>query len=263
MVAHVSQATTMRKLSAIGMGTGNPDHLTLQAIQALRGVDAVFLIDKGSDKAELSRIRREICERYIESRDYRLIELRDSARDPRAASYEKGVEQWHEQRLVAYEQAIAEQLGEDARAAILVWGDPSLYDSTLRLLELMTQRARVAFEYEVIPGISSPQVLAASHKIALNRVAGAVQITTGRRLLQGLPSEADDVVVMLDGECSFRQLTEPDLEIYWGAYLGTEHEILISGRLEDCKAEIERVRSAARAKHGWIMDTYLLRKKAR
>jgi precorrin-6A synthase len=36
---------------------------------------------------------------------------------------------------------------------------------------------------------------------------------------------------------------------------------LISGPLAERKAEIERVRSAARAEHGWIMDTYLLRKR--
>jgi precorrin-6A synthase len=250
----------VRKIFAIGMGTGNPDHLTVQAIGALRGVDVVFLVDKGKERADLSRIRREICERYIENAAYRLVELKDSARDPQAASYAQGVEQWHERRLIEYERAIAEELAEDACAAILVWGDPSLYDSTLRLLELMTRRARVAFEYEVIPGISSPQVLAARHKIALHRVAGAVHITTGRRLAAGLPAEAEDVVVMLDGECAFRNLGEPDLEIYWGAYLGTEHELLIAGPLESCKAEIERVRSAARAEHGWIMDTYLIRR---
>ncbi|HEU4577129.1 MAG TPA: precorrin-6A synthase (deacetylating) [Polyangiaceae bacterium] len=251
----------MRKISAIGMGTGNPKHLTVEAIEALSGVDAVFSIDKGSEKAALSRIRREICERYLENKQWRWIELRQGGRDPRAASYAQGVEQWHEERLLAYEHAIAHQLGEDERAAILVWGDPSLYDSTLRLLELLRARGQVAFEYDVIPGISSPQVLAARHKIPLNRIAGAVQITTGRRLSQGLPAEADDVVVMLDGECSFRRLPAAQLEIYWGAYLGTDQEILISGPLAECKDEIERVRSLARAEHGWIMDTYLLRKK--
>jgi len=241
------------------MGTGNPDHLTVQAIGALRRVDVVLLVDKGSERADLSRIRREICERYIDNPAYRFVELKDTPRDPQA-TYVQGVEQWHERRLLEYERVIGEELPEDACAAILVWGDPSLYDSTLRLLELMTRRARVAFEVEVIPGISSPQVLAARHKIALHRVAGAVHITTGRRLAAGLPADAEDVVVMLDGECAFRNLTEPDLEIYWGAYLGTEHELLIAGPLASKKAEIERVRSAARAQHGWIMDTYLLRR---
>jgi precorrin-6A synthase len=248
----------MRKLFAIGIGTGSPEQLTQQAIQALQRADVVFVLDKGSERADLTRVRREICERYLQ-REYRWVELRDSARDP-SASYLQGVERWHEERLLAYERAVAEELHEDACGAVLVWGDPSLYDSTLRILERMAQRAQVAFEYEVIPGISSPQVLAARHKISLHRVGGAVLITTGRRLLEGFPKEVDDVVVMLDGECAFQKLSEPELDIYWGAYLGTERELLVSGPLERVKDEIERVRSAARAEHGWIMDIYLLRR---
>ncbi|MNP63708.1 precorrin 6A synthase [compost metagenome] len=65
---------------------------------------------------------------------------------------------------------------------------------------------------------------------------------------------------MLDAQDAYRQVADPDTEIYWGAYLGTADEILISGKLKDVADEIERVRKAARAAHGWIMDTYLLRK---
>jgi len=249
----------MRKLFAIGIGTGSPEQLTLQAIQALRQVDVVFVLDKGSERADLTRVRREICERYIE-RDYRWVELQDSARDPSAASYLEGVERWHEQRTRAYEQAFADELHENACGAILVWGDPSLYDSTLRVLDSIARRSHVALQYEVIAGISSPQVLAARHKISLHRVGGAVLITTGRRLQSGFPKDVDDVVVMLDGECVFQKLSEPGLEIYWGAYLGTAHEILLAGPLDRVKDEIARVRSAARAEHGWIMDIYLLRR---
>ena len=248
----------MRRIFAIGIGTGSPEQLTEQAIGALQQVEVVFMLDKGSERADLTRVRREICERYIQ-RDYRWVELQDGARDP-SATYLEGVERWHEQRTRAYEQAFAEELTENGCGAILVWGDPSLYDSTLRILASIASRAQVAFEYEVIAGISSPQVLAARHKISLHRVGGAVLITTGRRLLEGFPTGVDDVVVMLDGECAFQKLSEPELEIYWGAYLGTEHEILRSGPLERVKDEILRVRSAARAEHGWIMDIYLLRR---
>ena len=248
----------MRKLFAIGIGTGSPEQPTQQAIEALQQVDVVFVLDKGSERADLTRVRREICERYIE-RDYRWVELRDSARDPKAP-YLEGVERWHDERLLAYERALSEELGENGCGAILVWGDPSLYDSTLRILESIAQRAQIAFEYEVIPGISSPQVLAARHKISLHRVGGAVLITTGRRLLSGFPGDVDDVVVMLDGECAFQKLSEPGLEIYWGAYLGTPRELLLAGPLDSIKDEILRVRSAARAEHGWIMDIYLLRR---
>ncbi len=250
----------MRKLFAIGIGTGNPEHVTVQAINALNRADVVFLLDKGSEKAELARVRREICERYIE-RAYRVVELKDSVRDPGVASYEARVEAWHERRLLAYEEAFATELEEDSCGAILVWGDPSLYDSTLRILEGLRERGRLSLQYEVIPGISSPQVLAAEHKITLNRIGGAVHLTTGRRLAEGLPAGADDVLVMLDGECAFTELAAEGLDIYWGAYLGTEHQLLISGPLAERSSEIERVRNAARAEHGWIMDTYLLRKR--
>ena len=110
-----------------------------------------------------------------------------------------------------------------------------------------------------MPGITSPQTLAAQHKIPWNRIGGAVQVTTGRRLKGGFPTEADDVLVMLDAHCSFADLA-PETEIYWGAYLGTPDEILLSGTVGGVGPEIERVRAQAREAKGWIMDTYLLRR---
>jgi precorrin-6A synthase len=251
----------MRQLFVIGIGTGDPDHLTLQGMKALARAQVVFLLDKGADKAELVDLRRTLCERHLPSGSYRFVQLEDSARDASHASYTTAVEQWHERRLLAYEQAFERELGEGDTGAILVWGDPSLYDSTLRILNGLQARAKVAFEYEVVPGISSPQVLAARHKLPLNAIGGAVHVTTGRRLARGWPDGVDDVVVMLDGECAFLQLDEPGLEIFWGAYLGSEHELLRSGLLAEVKDEIARVRAAARSEHGWIMDTYLLRRR--
>lgn len=254
----------MRRILAIGIGTGHPEQLTLEAVRALNQLDVVFLLDKGSERADLGSLRRQLCERHVQPerlRQLRFVELSDSARDPNAPSYEQAVQQWHARRLELYERAIAAELPADGCGGILVWGDPSLYDSTVRLLQQMTERGRVTFDYEVIPGISSPQLLAARHKIALHRIGGAVHITTGRRLAAGWPPEAEDVVVMLDGDCAFRHFTDAGLEIFWGAYLGSEHELLIAGPLERCSDEIQRARSAARARHGWIMDTYLLRKR--
>jgi precorrin-6A synthase len=251
----------MRRLLAIGIGMGHPEQLTLQAVNALGGVDVVFSFDKGPDKAELHRMRRALCERFVAPRPYRWVEIPDAPRDPGITSYAARVDEWHERRLAACEASFTTELGDDQTGALLVWGDPSLYDSTLRLLERLRARGRVAFEYEVIAGISSPQALAAKHKLTLNRVGGAVQLTTGRRLARAVPLEADDLVVMLDGECAFNQVPADEYDIYWGAYLGTEHELAIAGRLADCKLEIERVRAAARARHGWIMDIYLLRRR--
>ncbi len=252
----------MRKLFVIGIGTGDPDHVTVQAIKAMNRADVVFLLDKGDEKAELSRVRREICERYIEQQAYRTVQIEDRPRDEQISGYVERVEEWHERRLAAYEQKVEEELAVDGTGVILVWGDPSLYDSTLRILERMQERARVEFEYEVIPGISAPQVLAARHKITLNQIGGAVHLTTGRRLASTPAACARDVLVMLDGACAFNQIPDSDLDIYYGAYLGMPGELLVRGPLGERKAEIERARSAARTERGWIMDTYLLRRRS-
>ena len=57
---------------------------------------------------------------------------------------------------------------------------------------------------------------------------------------------------MLDGRGAFRPVLERPLDIYWGAYLGTPDELLVSGPLADVADEIERVRErgAASARAG-------------
>jgi precorrin-6A synthase len=218
------------------------------------------VMDKGQEKEDLIRLRRDICERYIRDESYRMVEAVDPPRD-RKASYESSVEAWHEQRAAIYERMIGQELGDEECGAFLVWGDPSLYDSTLRIIDRILARGTVTFDYEVIPGISSIQALAARHRIALNRVGGSVHITTGRRIAEaGLPDNIDDAVVMLDGDCSFKHIRDSAIDIYWGAYLGTEDEILVAGNLRERMHDIERMRSEARDRKGWIMDTYLLRK---
>jgi precorrin-6A synthase len=112
----------------------------------------------------------------------------------------------------------------------------------------------------VIPGISSLQALAAQHQISLTRTGRPLHITTGRRLAaEGFPAHSDDVVVMLDARSAF-SVAAGDDEIYWGAYIGTPDEILIAGRVADVGPRIVAEREAARQRHGWIMDTYLLRR---
>jgi len=247
----------MRKLSIIGIGAGNPDHITVQAIKALSSVDVIFLIGKGDDKEDLAQLRKDICARYI-TKPYRIVEAQDPERDRKPANYETAVTGWHAQRAAIYERMIREELADGQHGAFLVWGDPSLYDSTLRIVDQVAAMKTVAFELDVIPGITSVQALAARHKIALNRIGGPIHITTGRLLAKGMP--ADDVVVMLDGDCAFRSVKDTGVDIYWGAYVGTADEILVSGKLDERGPEIEKIRGDARVRHGLIMDTYLLRK---
>jgi precorrin-6A synthase len=253
----------VREIHVIGIGAGDPDQLTLQAVRALRETDVFFVLDKGEAKADLVRLRRDILRTHVPEGTYRVVEARDPERDRSAggAAYSPAVGDWRSARADIYERLIADELGADRRGAFLVWGDPALYDSTLGILEEVRARGTVEFAYDVIPGISSVSALVARHRTGLNRVARPVQITTGRRLAEGFPDGVDDVVVMLDAHQAFRQYADQDIDIYWGAYIGTPDEILVSGPIAEAAPRIERLRAKARERKGWIMDTYLLRRR--
>ena len=248
----------MRRIFVIGIGAGDPDHMTIQAIKALNQVDVFFIPDKGAEKAALRELRTAICERFIENADYRIVDV-DVPRRASDGDYLAGVDEWHGCLADIYGGLFERELGENETGAVLVWGDPAIYDSTLRIIQRVRAKG-LALDFEVIPGISSVQVLAAKHRITLNQIGESVLLTTGRNLADGFPGEIGSVVVLLDGAQRFAHLKEQDLDIFWGAYLGTEDEILLSGKLADVKDEIVAARRHARLQHGWIMDTYLLRK---
>ncbi|RDJ21840.1 precorrin-6A synthase (deacetylating) [Bosea caraganae] len=245
----------MRKILVIGIGAGNPDYLTVQAIAALNKADVFFIPDKGEEKAALRQLRTDILERFVEAQDYRTVVLKTPKRAEAGTDYRGAVDDWHAKLAEAYRHLFETELGEGECGALLVWGDPSLYDSTLRIIERIIATG-FSLDYEVIPGITSVQALAARHRIALNRIGEPVLITTGRKLES---EPAEDAVVMLDGEQAFSRVVG-EYEIFWGAYLGTPEEILVAGRLDEVSGEIERLRREAREQKGWIMDTYLLRK---
>jgi len=50
----------MRKVLIIGIGAGNPDYVTIQAINALNQVDVFFIPNKGMEKEALQRFRLEM-----------------------------------------------------------------------------------------------------------------------------------------------------------------------------------------------------------
>jgi precorrin-6A synthase len=249
----------MRKILIIGIGAGNPDYVTVQAINALNQVDVFFIPDKGTEKAALQQYRKQICERFVKNANYRMVDVKSPQRANRDSDYRASVDEWHATLEANYEGLFMEELAEGECGAFLVWGDPTLYDSTLRIIEKIRTKG-FALEYDVIPGISAVQALAAQHRIALNRIGEPVLITTGRSIAEGFPNNLNSVVVMLDGDQAFRRVSSADLDIYWGAYLGTDDEILVAGKLSEVMGDIERIRRHAREEKGWIMDTYLLRR---
>ena len=245
-----------RHIHVIGIGAGDPDYLTVQAIEALNDTQVFFAMDKGEAKSDLVALRRQICARFIREPGYRFVELPDPKRST-DSEYREAVSDWHAARARVWAAAIAAELGPDGVGAFLAWGDPSLYDSTLRILDaIKAGAAELDFTFDVIPGITAVQALTARHRIPLNEVGEPVLITTGRQLrAHGLGGAA---VIMLDAECSFLGCP-PGTRIWWGAYLGTADELLVAGTVGEVGARIAALRGEARARHGWIMDTYLLR----
>ncbi len=244
----------------IGIGTGNPDHLTGEAIAALNEVDLFLISDKGEATRDLVGLRTAICETFITSDHYSVVEVPDPERDRTPPDYARAVQDWHAARAQSYATVIADRLRPDDTVGFLVWGDPAFYDSTIRVVERLADYG-VTTDPRVIPGISSLQLLAARHKITLNQVGGSIHVTTGRRLVAEYRPGLGDVAVMLDGDLACAGLVErhPDLDIFWGAQLGLPSEALIAGRLIKVLDRIRTVRSEIRLRDGWVMDTYLLR----
>lgn len=228
------------RLYVIGIGAGDPGWLTLSAVDALAALDVLFVLDKGD---ELTSVRRAVVARHAPRvREVAIV-------DPPRGRGAEAVAAWQGERVALISAALA---GESGVGGFLAWGDPSLYDGLMNVLD------EVGVPYDVVPGISAVSALTARFRVPLNRVGGSVVLTSGRRLAaEGML--ADDVVVMLDSGLAFLDISD-EVEIYWGAYLGTPDELLVSGVLGDVRDEIVRVRSEARRRKGWMFDTYLLRR---
>jgi precorrin-6A synthase len=253
-----------RTLLLVGIGAGDPDQITVEAITALNRADVAFLVEKGTDADELVDARRTLCEKHVKAPGLRFVVVPDAARDRSAGNYTGAVDDWRRRRAANLASALRSELPEEGCGALLIWGDPSLYDSMIAVVDEIRASESLDLAVEVIPGISSVQVLAARHGITLNRIGRPVMITTGRLLAQGLPDNCDDVIVMLDAHCSYKDLpaeVRSQLDIYWGAYLGTADEILVAGALDEVGEEIIARRKDARERKGWVMDTYLLRRR--
>ncbi|OAN72908.1 precorrin-6A synthase (deacetylating) [Sulfitobacter sp. EhC04] len=243
-------------LTLIGIGTGNPEHLTLQAIRAINAQDLILIPRKGPGKGDLAELRRAICDEVLSNETTRIVEFDLPVRDEATADYRRRVDDWHDAIAEAWRAAMSGQ-PDAARAALLVWGDPSLYDSTLRIAARLDPAPKV----EVIPGITSLQALTAAHAIPVNDIGAPFLVTTGRRLREeGWPAGIDTLAVMLDGGCAFADIDPDGVHIWWGGYVGMPEQIICEGPLAEVAERIVQMRAEARARHGWIMDIYILRR---
>lgn len=251
----------MKRVRVIGVGPGDPDQVTLEAVRALREVDYFVVSDKsgrGGMPDPLVNARERLLDRHLDGPPV-IVRVEDPERERRPdrtatqEQYDAVVAQWHEARQASYADAL---LAHEGVAGFLVWGDPAFYDSTIRILDALTER--LDLDVDVLPGISSIQLLAAKHRIVLHEVGQALHVTSGRRLAEAIGQGQDNVVVMLNRVIELPGLD--DWSIWWGGNLGTPSEELVAGRVGDVLPEIEAARERARDAAGWVMDIFLVRR---
>ena len=237
------------RIRLLGVGMG-PQHVTAEVADALRSCDYVVAASKADDD-ELLAARQAICDEH----DVELVAVPDPVRDRDPADYPATVAAWHDARAAAYAEVVRARGG---TAAFLVWGDPSLYDSTIRVVERVARS--VGAGWDVLPGVSAPSLLAARHRIVLHEVGQPVHITSARRLPEALAGGQTNIVVMLGNAADLAALERlADWSIWWGANLGTGSEELVSGQVADVLPELVAARARVRQAAGWVMDVHLLR----
>lgn len=240
------------RIRIVGIGMG-PHQVTPEAADALRDADYVIAAEKRDDD-ELLAIRREIAGAY----GVPVVAVPDPSRDRDPAGdggYAVAVAGWHAARVAAYETVLSERQG---TAAFLVWGDPAFYDSTIRIVEAIAARSAVEIEYDVVPGISALQLLAARHRIVLHDVGQPLHVTTGRLLPAAVEAGQTNIAVMLNRSVDLDGLD--DWAIWWGANLGRSEEALVAGRVGDVCGEIAAARERVRAAAGWVLDIFVVRR---
>jgi len=253
----------MKTILLIGIGPGDPDALTLAAIKAIRRTDVFFVLEKeGDGKDSLIRFRREILAEHAGDRPYRIATGASPKRDRASADYTGAVEDWRHRRTQVIADLIDGNMADGETGAFLLWGDPALYDGTMQNLHDLIAEGRDDIAFEVIPGITCIQALTARHRIPMNRVGEEIVITTGRQIETGDPSAVTNSIVMLDSRDAYQRLRgEPGMDIFWGGDVGSPDEVLIAGPLDETAERIAETIKAQRARKGWIMDTYILRRR--
>lgn len=239
----------IERLRVVGIGLGDPLHLTGEAVRALASADVLLVpraVDGHPDRAAAAR---GLCEALLPAGHTHRVVVVDGGDDAHPDAYA----------------AALDALQEDERTvALLVWADPAFDDSTRHLVDTLVERyaaAGVDLDHDVVPGVGAPQLLAARHRIALGRAGAPVHVTTGERLVDEYDPALGDVVVTGDHALACSGLADafPDLELCWGAHLGTPDEVLVRGLLGEILPEVRRARAEALASRGWVVDAYLLR----
>jgi len=245
----------VKKLYLIGIGPGDPKYLTLQAKELIERLELFFVPEKKEGKSELTKKRLEIVKFVKGNRPFSVVPLSFPERK-KGLNYREKVREWRKEKAKILKEALERE--EKEEAGFLIWGDPSLYDGHIEIMKEVEKELEI--EWEVVPGLSSFQVLSAKAKVSLTNIATPLSFHTPRTLRK-LKELEHTVVVFLDNYETFQLFKEKELEICWGAYVGNEEELILKGSIKDLASVIKAQRKVLKEKKGYLMEIYFLKPK--
>jgi precorrin-2/cobalt-factor-2 C20-methyltransferase len=173
------------KLYGIGLGPGNPQLLTLKAVQVLQDVAVIFVPRSDSREASLAR---EVVAPFINPNH----QVQEFVFPMTAVPHKR------EKALREIALSIAGVLDEGRDAAFVTMGDSTLYSTFFYLLKEL-KKIRSDLEVETVPGITSFSAAAAllNRALAVGQESLAViPATANEQFLYQVLSAFDNVVLL-------------------------------------------------------------------
>lgn len=206
-------------LVGVGVGPGDPEHLTLKALRELQAADRVFVPETDASAGGAGRAERIVAPHVPAERIERVMfAMRDA--DSRAGNWDRAGS------------AIGDVVGRGGTAVFATIGDPNLY-STFTYIAQTVVALHPDVEIRTVPGITAMQDLAARSGTVLAEGAEPVVLlpyTAGDEALRAALARGDTVVVYKGGRQMPRVLDAVkdagrlDHAVY-GEELGSEREL--------------------------------------
>ena len=188
-----------RTLSGVGVGPGDPDHVTVKALRTLEAADVILVPRTEARAGGVGRAEEIVCA-HLPAKTAAIRRIPFSMAEHRGVG-QRRASAWEASATTAIE---AFEAGAK-RVAFATVGDASVFSTFSYLCDLVSRRVEV--KVEVIPGITAMQAIAAASRTPLvegQEILSLVPWTVGPETLARVCEVSDTVVIYKGG----REMTE-------------------------------------------------------